>query len=97
GIVDAGLSGRALAPGDPSGLTFTPLALSAICLVTHPSNRLPNLTRTQIQSLVAGQTTAWSQIPGSRLSDPIASVAFDATSAARSVFTSVFLDPGTPE
>ena len=55
GIVDAGLSGRALTAGDPRGLVFTPLALSAVCLVTNPANRVPNLTRAQLQDLVAGR------------------------------------------
>jgi phosphate transport system substrate-binding protein len=96
GIVDAGLSGRPLAADDPPGLVFTPLAQSAICLVTNATNKVPNLTRAQIQDLVAGRVTMWSQIPGSTRSDLITPVAFDATSAARSVFTNVFVDIETP-
>ncbi len=96
GIVDAGLSGRALTSGDPSGLTFTPFALSAVCIVTNPANPVPNLTRAQIQDLVANRVTAWSQVPGSPLTDAIVPVAFDPTSAARSVFETTFVDLGTP-
>jgi phosphate transport system substrate-binding protein len=96
GIVDAGLSGRVLEPDDPAGLVFTPLALSAICLVTNVANPLPGLTRAQIQGLVAGRTTRWSQLSGSLLAAPIAPVAFDPTSAARSVFLGVFVDLETP-
>lgn len=97
GIVDAGLSDRALRPGDPSQLRFTPLALSAVCLVTNSANPVPNITRAQLQDLVAGRATAWSQVPGSPRSDPIVTVAFDRISAARSVFESVFVNLGTPQ
>ena len=96
GIVDAGLSGRELTASDPPGLVFTPLALSAVCLVTNVANPLPNLTRAQLQDVVAGRVTAWSQIPGARLRDPIESVALDLASAPRSVFLNVLVDLDTP-
>ena len=96
GIVDAGLSGRALTDADPPGLVFTPLAASAICLVTNAANPLPSLTRAQIQDLVAGRLTSWSQVPGSPRSDPIVHVGFDLTSAARATFLSAFVDLETP-
>ena len=38
----------------PARLVFTPIALSAMCLVTNPANPVPNLTRAQLQDLVAG-------------------------------------------
>ena len=59
-----GSSGRALDPGDPPGLVFTPLALSAVCLVTNVANPVPTLTRAQIQDLVAGRLAAWPQVAG---------------------------------
>jgi phosphate transport system substrate-binding protein len=96
GIVDAGMSGRALAPGDPSGLVFTPLALSAVCVVTNVANPVPSLSRAQIQDLVAGRLRGWAQVGGSRLRDPIAPVSFDLTSGARAVFLSAFVDLETP-
>ncbi|MBE2317566.1 substrate-binding domain-containing protein [Solirubrobacter sp. CPCC 204708] len=96
GIVDAGLSGRGLEPGDPPGLTFTPLARSAICLVTNPANRVPNLTRAQLQPLVSGATTSWAQIAGAPRRDAIERVTFDVTSAARNVFLTTFVDLATP-
>lgn len=95
GIVDAGLVSRALAPGEPR-LTLTPIALSGICLVTNRANPLANLTRAQIQDLVAERATSWSQIPGATLTDPIVPVTFDEASGARLVFESTFLDVGTP-
>jgi len=96
GIVDAGLSGRALTADDPPGLVFTPLALSAICLVTNPANRVPNFTHAQVQALAAGTITSWLEVPGAQGSAPVARVAFDVTSAARAVFLSTFVDLATP-
>jgi phosphate transport system substrate-binding protein len=96
GVVDAGLSGRALTSTDPPGLVFTPLALSAVCLVTNPANRLANLTRAQLQDLVANRVTSWSRVAGSPRTDAIVPVAFDASSAARTVFEGVFVDLATP-
>jgi phosphate transport system substrate-binding protein len=96
GIVDAGLSGRALTAADPRGLVFTPLAISAVCLITNAANPVPSLSRAQLQDLVANRLTNWSQVPGSARTDAIVPVGFDETSAARSVFENVFVDPATP-
>ena len=96
GIVDAGLMSRALGADDPAGLVFTPFALSGVCLVTNTANPLPNLTRAQIQDLVAGRLTSWSELPGSTRGDALAAAALDVTTGARSVFLSVFVDVETP-
>ena len=96
GIVDVGLVGRALEPGDPPGLVLTPLAFSGVCLVTHPSNPIPGLTRGQVQDLVAGRLTSWAQVPGSRRVDPIAAVAPAAGTGMRTVFEETLTAPGTP-
>jgi phosphate transport system substrate-binding protein len=86
---------RNLGPGDPSGLVLTPFALSGVCLVTNASNPVPGLTRAQVQDLVSGRVTSWSQVPGSTRTDPIAAVALDLTAGARLVFESVFVDVAT--
>jgi phosphate transport system substrate-binding protein len=96
GIADAGMVARDLGPGDPAGLVLTPLALSGVCLVTNRANPVPGLTRAQIQDIVAGRVTSWSQIPGSPLTDPIEPVGLEPTSGSGQVFQSVFVDPGTP-
>ena len=90
------MSGRALEAGDPPGLVFTPLALSAVCLVTNVANPVATLSRAQIQDLVAGRLAAWPQVAGSPLLGPIAPVGFDLTSGARAVFLSAFVDLETP-
>jgi phosphate transport system substrate-binding protein len=96
GIVDAGLVSRAVASDEPRNLVLTPIALSAICLVTNPANPVANLTRAQIQEIVAENATAWSQIAGSPLTDAIVPVTFDEASGARLVFASTFVDLDTP-
>ena len=53
------------------------------------------MTRAQLQDLVAGRTTSWSQVPGSTRTDAIVPVALDRTTGARTVFESVFVDAAT--
>ena len=96
GISDAGMVARALAPGDPAGLRLTTLARSGVCLVTNRGNPVPALTRAQIQDIVAGRVTSWSQVLGSRRSDPIVPVVREPTSGSAQVFQSVFVDDVTP-
>jgi phosphate transport system substrate-binding protein len=88
---------RNLGPGDPPGLVLTPLALSGICLFTNAANPVPNLTRAQIQDILAGRITTWAQIPGSTRTDAIVSATLDPTVGGRAVFESVFVDVATPE
>ncbi len=95
-IVNVGLVSRALDAQDPPGLRFTPIALSGVCLVTNKANPVPGITRAQIQDLVAGRLTSWTQFPGSARTDAIAPVAFDERGGARAVFLSVFVDLATP-
>jgi len=96
GIVDAGLTSRPLTPDDPPGLVVTPFAVSAICLVTNVANPLSNLTRGEVQELVAGTVTSWGQVPGSPRADAIAPVGFDRSAGASVVFLSTFVDLSTP-
>jgi phosphate transport system substrate-binding protein len=96
GVVDAGLTTRPLQPGDPPGLRFTPLGLSAICLVTNVANPVPNFTRAQVQDLVAGRIATWSQIPGSPLALALDPASPETTAGAYTVFVSTFVDLNTP-
>jgi phosphate transport system substrate-binding protein len=95
-IVDAGLVARALGPGDPADLVLTRLARSGVCLVTNRANPVPDITRAQIQDVVAARVTSWSQVPGARRTDAIVPVGRDPTTASAQVFLSVFVDLGTP-
>jgi phosphate transport system substrate-binding protein len=96
GAADAGMVARALIPGDPRDLVLTGLALSGVCLVTNRANPVPTVTRAQIQDIVAGRVTLWSQVPGSRRSDAIVPVGLALTTGSAQVFLSDFVDIGTP-
>lgn len=96
GIVDAGMVSRNLGATDPPGLVLTPFALSGICLVTNRENPVPGITRAQLQDVVAGRVTNWSQVPGSARADAIVPVTLDFTTGTRLVFDSVFVDLATP-
>jgi phosphate transport system substrate-binding protein len=96
GIVDAGMASRGLTAADPPGLVYTPIAFSGVCLATHRSNRVPSLSRAQIQELVAGRLTSWAAVPGAMRSDAIVPAANDESGGARVVFLSTFVDLTTP-
>jgi phosphate transport system substrate-binding protein len=96
GITDLGMAARSQLPTDPAGLVFSPLAGSGVCIVTNRSNKLPGITRAQIQALVAGTITQWSELPGAGTGDAMVPVAFVTGVAARGVFESVFVDLETP-
>jgi phosphate transport system substrate-binding protein len=95
-IVDIGLASRPLEPTDPPGLVLSPIAISGLCLATNRANPLPGLNRAQIQGVVAGTLTSWTQLPGSARTDAIKSVGLDERAGGRSVFLSVFVDLATP-
>jgi phosphate transport system substrate-binding protein len=96
GVVDAGLVSRDLAADDPPGLVLTPVALSGVCLVSSHVNPVQSITRAQLQDIVAGRVTSWSQVPGAARADPIVPVTLDRTTGAARVFESVFVDDATP-
>jgi len=96
GIVGAGMVARALVPQDPPGLVFTPIARSGLCLVTNRANPVPGITRAQVQDIVAGRVTAWSQVPGSARRDALVAVGRDVTTASAQVFLAAFVDLTTP-
>ncbi len=94
GTVDGGGLARNLGPSDPPGVVLNPFALSALCIYTHPSNPVANLSRATVQQLLTGQATNWSQIPGSQRTDSIVSVGAVISAPVALYWASVFLDPG---
>ena len=93
GVVDAGMLARNLGPDDPPGLVLTPIALSGLCMMSNPSNPVPDFSRALIQQIFTGQVTSWSQVPGSNRIDAIETAGILA-SAASVYWASVFLDQG---
>jgi phosphate transport system substrate-binding protein len=96
GISSAGMVARDREPGDPPSLVFHPIALSAVCIVTNTANPIPSISRADLQGLVAGRTTDWSQVPGATQTGPISTTAFAPGTAASTVFANTFVDPATP-
>jgi phosphate transport system substrate-binding protein len=96
GVVSAGMVVRGLLPGDPADLVFTRLALSGVCLVTNLANPVPAMTRAEVQDIVAGRVTSWSQIPGSTRTDPIVPIGLTQGAGTWQVFVTTFVDIGTP-
>jgi phosphate transport system substrate-binding protein len=92
GISDAGLVGRGLVAGDPQDLVLTTVALSGLCLVTNRANPVPGVTRAEIQDVVSGRVTSWSQVPGSPRTDAIVTVGRGPTTGGGQVFASTFVD-----
>lgn len=86
-VADAGI--QAL----DNGIAEVAVAFSSDPELSRP---VANLTHDQIQGIIAGQITSWSQIPGSTRSDAIVPVGLVPTAGAASVFESVFVDFGTP-
>jgi phosphate transport system substrate-binding protein len=92
GRVSIGSSSRDPAPGDPGGLVFTRIARDAICIITHPSNPLGNITQDTIKKIFLGPTfTDWSQVPGAPISGGIDPIGRAATSGTHDAFRNIFL------
>ena len=96
GITDAALVSRELEPGDPPGLRMHRLAWSGVCLASHNTNPVPQMSRALLQDIVAGRVTSWSQVPGSARTDAIVPVALDPGTGAAHVFEQIFVDLSTP-
>ena len=96
GITDAALVSRELEPGDPPGLRMHRLAWSGVCLASHNTNPVPQISRGLLQDIVAGRVTSWSQVPGSARTDAIDPVALDPGTGAAHVFEQIFVDLSTP-
>jgi phosphate transport system substrate-binding protein len=76
---------------DPHGLTFTKIARDAICVVTNPSNPLPDLNQQQIQAIFDGQVTSWAQVNGATVSGPIDLLTRSPASGTADAFQQIFL------
>lgn len=96
GLIDGALVTRELEPGDPPGLRMHRLAWSGVCLASHTTKPVPQISRALLQDIVAGRVTSWSQVPGSARTDAIVPVALDPGTGAGHVFEQVFVDLSTP-
>ncbi len=90
GRVSIGNSSRDPKSSD-QGVVFNKIAKDAICLITNPSNKLPNLTQAQIQSIFSGAVRNWEDIPGATTTGPINLVARTAASGTQDAFQKIFM------
>jgi len=91
GRVTLGMSSRDAKPSDPGGIVFNKIARDAICLATHPSNTIGNLSQEQVQAIFSGQVRNWSDVPGATANGPINLVVRTAASGTQDAFQKLFM------
>ena len=91
GRVSIGNSSRDAKSSDPGGLVFNKIAKDAICIVTNPSNKVPNLSQEQIQAIFSGQVRNWSDVPGATASGSINLVTRTQASGTQDAFDKIFM------
>ena len=91
GRVTLGMASRDPQPSDPGGLVFNRIARDGVCIATHPSNPISDLSQDQIQAIFSGQVRSWSQVPGASASGPINLVVRNPASGTQDAFQNIFL------
>jgi phosphate transport system substrate-binding protein len=91
GRVTLGMSSRDPKPADPGGIVFNKIARDAVCVVSHPSNRIPTLSQRQVQDIFSGRVRSWSQVPGASANGPIDLVVRTAASGTQDAFQNIFM------
>lgn len=93
GRVSIGASSRDPKPSDPGGLTFSRIARDGVCVVTSPSNPLPNLSQEQVQNIFSGRIRNWADVPGAKATGTIDLVTRTAASGTQDAFQNIFMGP----
>ena len=70
---------------------FADPAIDAVCIVTHPSNQIANLSQGQIQDIFSGRVRSWSKVPGAKVSGAIDLVVRTAASGTQDAFQNIFM------
>lgn len=91
GRVTIGMSSRDPKSSDPGGVFFNKIAKDGICIVTHPSNPVANLSQAQIQAIFSGRVREWGQVPGASVTGPIDINVRTAASGTQDAFQKIFL------
>jgi phosphate transport system substrate-binding protein len=91
GRVTIGNSSRDAKPSDPGGLTWNKIARDAICLATHPGNKLANLSQAQVQDIFTGKVRDWSQVAGATKTGPIDLIVRTQASGTQDAFQKLFM------
>lgn len=65
GVSEIGMASRDLKPEEKeAGLTDTIIAYDGIVVVTHPSNKVKDLTLEQVKQIFTGEVTNWKELGG---------------------------------
>lgn len=91
GRVNIGSSSRDLQSGDPGGLQFNKVARDGVCVVTHPSNSMANLSQEQVQDIFSGKTRRWDDVDGAKVTGPITLNVRTQASGTQDAFQNIFL------
>lgn len=93
GAVTIGNSSRDPRVGsDPKSLKFFKIAKDAVCLITHPSNKLARgLNQQQVADIYSGKIRSWSEVPGSSQSGTINLQARNEASGTLDAFENLFM------
>ena len=93
GRVTVGMSSRIPKASDPGGLVFNRIANDALCIATHTSNPISNMTQEQVQSVFAGEVRNWDGVSGSSKNGTINVVIRTAASGTQDAFDKIFMTP----
>ena len=74
-----------------SGVVFNRVAEDALCIATHPDNKIGNLTQAQVQAIFSGQVRNWEQVQGATVSGPIDLVTRTPASGTQDAFDKIFM------
>ena len=62
GVLDIGMSSRALRDAEREALTGFEIALDGVAVIVNPVNPITNITIEQIKDIFTGETTRWNQV-----------------------------------
>ncbi len=91
GRVTFGMSSRDPQKSDPGGLVFNKIARDGVCIVTHPSNQLPNISQATVQAIFSGRIRNWKDVPGAKKTGPIDLVTRTPASGTADAFQNIFM------
>jgi phosphate transport system substrate-binding protein len=94
GRVSIGNSSRDPKTSD-AGVVFNKIAKDAICIITNPDNKLPNLTQTQIQGIFSGSIRNWEDVPGATAKGTINLNVRTPASGTQDAFQKIFMGSKT--
>ena len=88
-----GASSRDLQQGDPGGLIGNKIARDGVCVVTNSANSISNLSQQQVQDIFSGKVRRWEDVPGAKVTGPIALIARTNASGTQDAFRNIFMGP----